>query len=72
MDKSGIAETLGVHQDAFFMVPNGEQLDDIATLVEQGKVTPLIDRTYSLDQIQDALDYVQTGRAKGKVVIKIK
>lgn len=72
LDKSGIAERLGVHQDAFFMVPNGEQLDEIAMLVEQGKITPLVDRTYSLDQIQGALDYVQTGRAKGKMVIKIK
>ncbi len=72
IDKSGIAETLGVHQDAFFMTPDGEQLDEIAILVEQGKITPLIDRTYTLDQIQEALDYVQTGRAKGKVVIKIK
>lgn len=71
-DKSGIAETLGVHQDAFFMTPDGEQLAKIASLFEQGKITPLIDRTYSLDQIQEALDYVQTGRAKGKIVIKIK
>jgi len=46
--------------------------DDVATLlalIAAGKLRPVIDRRYSLDQIVDALRWVEDGRAKGKVVI---
>jgi NADPH:quinone reductase-like Zn-dependent oxidoreductase len=34
-----------------------------------GKVTPVIDRQYKLSEIQEAIRYLETGRARGKVVI---
>lgn len=71
-DTSGTAEKLGVRSEVFFMWPSGEQLAQIGKLAEQGVVKPLIDRTFSLDQAQDALDYSQSGRAKGKVVVAVK
>ena len=71
-DTSGTAEKLGVKSEVFFMWPSGEQLAQIGKLAEQGVVKPLIDRTFSLDQAQDALDYSQSGRAKGKVVVTVK
>jgi NADPH:quinone reductase-like Zn-dependent oxidoreductase len=40
-------------------------------LMESGKVTPVIDRHYPLNQIQDAMRYLETGHARGKVVIDI-
>jgi NADPH:quinone reductase-like Zn-dependent oxidoreductase len=71
-DASGEAERLGVRSEAFFMWPSGDQLSQIGALVERGAIKPLIDRTYPLDDIQQALDYSQSGRAKGKIVIMVK
>ena len=71
-DSSGLAEKLGVKSELFFMWPSGEQLAQIAALVEQGAIQPQIDRSYALEQAQEAFDYSQSGRAKGKIVIKLK
>ncbi len=48
---------------------NKADLVTLAELVQAGKVTPVIDRTYTLPETADALRYLETGRAKGKVVI---
>ena len=53
------------------MWPSGEQLAKIGQLAEQGVIKPLVDKTFSLDKAQQALDYSQTGRAKGKIVVKV-
>ena len=71
-DTSGTAEKLGVKSEVFFMWPSGAQLAQIGNLAEQGRIKPLIDKTFTLDQAQDAMDYSQTGRAKGKIVVTVK
>jgi NADPH:quinone reductase-like Zn-dependent oxidoreductase len=71
-DTSGAAEKLGVTSEAFFMSPSGEQLAQIGALAELGAIKPLIDKTFTLDQTQKALDYSQSGRAKGKIVVSVK
>jgi NADPH:quinone reductase-like Zn-dependent oxidoreductase len=71
-DTSGEAERLGVRNESFFMWPSGEQLAQIAALVESGVIKPVVDRSFSLDEVQQALDYSQSGRAKGKIAIKVK
>lgn len=71
-DTSGTAERLGVKSEVFFMWPTGAQLAHIGKLVEQGIVKPVIDKTFTLDQTQQALDYLQLGWAKGKVVVTVK
>ena len=48
---------------------NKDDLATIAGLMETGKVTPVIDRTYPLTAVADALRYVEEGHARGKVVI---
>lgn len=55
-----------------FMKPSGEQLTLISNLVETGIIRPVIDKVYNMSDYQTALDYVEAGRAKGKVIIKIK
>src|SRR5688572_9129956 len=55
----------------FFVRADGEQLRKIARLVESGAVTPLVDKVFPLDEVRDALAYSESGRATGKVVIKI-
>lgn len=54
------------------MVPqNRDDLIAITELVEAGKVRVVMDRTYSFNEIPDAMRYVSEGRAKGKVVITV-
>lgn len=56
----------------FFMKQNGEQLDLIKKMAEGGKVKPIIDKTFPFSEAIDALLYQKTGRAKGKIIIKMK
>jgi alcohol dehydrogenase len=55
----------------FFMRPSGEQLEHISTLVEAGAIRPVVDRSFPLDQTAEAVAYVESGRAVGKVVIDV-
>jgi NADPH:quinone reductase-like Zn-dependent oxidoreductase len=40
-------------------------------LIEAGKVTPVIDRTYPLSEVPEAIRYLEQGHARGKVVITV-
>jgi NADPH:quinone reductase-like Zn-dependent oxidoreductase len=40
-------------------------------LIEAGKVTPVIDRTYPLSEVPEAIRYLQGGHARGKIVITV-
>ncbi|WP_037081057.1 NADP-dependent oxidoreductase [Neorhizobium vignae] len=55
-----------------FMTANGSQLAQITSLIEAGQIRPVMDRVFPFDKTNEALDYVETGRAKGKVVIAVK
>jgi NADPH:quinone reductase-like Zn-dependent oxidoreductase len=48
-----------------------EDLETLATLVKTGDIVPLIDRTYSLSEVPDAVGYVEEGHARGKVIITV-
>ncbi|HAV5769565.1 TPA: NADP-dependent oxidoreductase [Acinetobacter baumannii] len=65
------AKKLGITYSFLFMQPNGQHLSKITELVEAGKITPVIDQSYDFVQIKEALQYVNTGRSKGKVVVNI-
>jgi len=71
-DTEGLAKKYDVNFESFFMWPSGEMLSDLAQLIDGGVVKTTIDRIYPFDKVQEAYDYLQTGHAKGKVVIKIK
>ncbi|NTI40097.1 NADP-dependent oxidoreductase [Rhizobium rhizogenes] len=62
----------GVNYSFLFMKPSGEQLGQIAALIEAGVIRPVIDRVFPFEKTNEALAYVETGRAKGKVVIAVK
>jgi alcohol dehydrogenase len=55
-----------------FMRANGQQLREITRLIESGAIRPVIDRVFPFASTNEALAHVETGRAKGKVVVKIK
>jgi NADPH:quinone reductase-like Zn-dependent oxidoreductase len=67
-----LAKKLEVDYAFLFMNANGQQLADISTLIEAGKIVPVIDKVFAFEQTNDALNYVMSGRAKGKVVIKVR
>ena len=50
---------------------NKKDLNVLGDLMQSGKVKPVIDRTYPLSQIADAIRYLEQGHARGKVVITI-
>ena len=54
------------------MKASGRQLGEIATLIDSGAIRPVVDRVSPFDQTNEAMAYVETGRAKGKVVIRVK
>lgn len=55
-----------------FMRAEGSQLAKITSLIEAGVIKPVIDKVFAFEQTNDAMAYVASGRAKGKVVIKVK
>lgn len=66
------AKKLNVFFKFLFMRAEGKQLGEISKLIEAGTIKPVVDKVFRFDQTNDALAYVETGRAKGKVVIKVK
>lgn len=66
------AKQLGVDYSFLFMQANGKQLAEIGKLVEANAIRAVVDKIFPFEQTNEALAYVETGRAKGKVVVKIK
>jgi len=65
------AKRLGVNFSFLFMRAQGEQLSEITRLIESGVIKPVMDKVFPFEQTNEAMAYVETGRARGKVVVKI-
>lgn len=66
------AKRLNVNYSFLFMRAEGNQLNQITSLIDAGIIKPVMDKVFPFEQTNEAMAYVETGRAKGKVVIKIK
>lgn len=66
------AKKQGVDYSFLFMRASGEQLQRITALVEAGELRPVMDRVFPFEQTNEAVAYVESARAKGKVVTKIR
>ena len=66
------AKRLGVRYSFLFMRADGEQLQQITGLIESGVIRPLVDKVFGFEATNEALAYVESGRAKGKAVITVK
>ena len=66
------AKKLNTRFSFLFMRAEGSQLGKITSLIEGGVIKPVIDKVFPFLQTNEALTYVESGRAKGKVVIKVK
>lgn len=66
------ARRLNVGYSFLFMEASGRQLQQITPLIESGAIRPVVDKIFPFESTNDALAYVESGRAKGKVVIKVR
>lgn len=66
------AKRRGVNYSFLFMRADGEQLSRITSLIDAGVIRPVVDRVFPFEATNDALAYVDAGRSRGKVVVKVR
>lgn len=66
------ARRLAIGYAFLFMKASGSQLRQIASLIEAGAIRPVVDKVFPFESTNEALAYVESGRARGKVVIKVR
>lgn len=66
-----LSKKRGLDYSFLFVRPDGDQLTQIGTLLEAEKIKPVIDKVFPFAETQEALDWLQRGHAKGKIVVKI-
>ncbi len=66
------AKRLGITYSFLFMRAEGNQLTEISSLINAGIIKPVIDKVFPFEQTNEALAYVESGRAKGKVVVRVR
>lgn len=67
-----LAKTRDVTYSFLFVRPDGTQLSEIGELLQSAQLRPVIDKVFPFDQAKEALEYLAQGRAKGKVVVRMK
>ena len=55
-----------------FMKADGAQLREISALIDSGLISPVVDRVFPFESTNEAMAYIESGRAKGKVVVKVR
>ena len=60
-----------VRNNFFIMKPNGEQLAEIARLLDEGQCQPVVDSAWDFEDYGKAFERLDGGHARGKVVIKV-
>lgn len=66
------AKKMGLDYSFLFMRSSGQQLGELTKLIEAGIILPVMDQVFPLSEINEAMSYIESGRAKGKVVVKVK
>jgi len=61
-----------VRYSFLFSTASGDQLREIGSLIDSGVIRPVVDRVFPFELTKEAMAYVETGRAKGKVVVKVR
>ncbi|TDN69961.1 NADP-dependent oxidoreductase [Paraburkholderia sp. BL10I2N1] len=67
-----LAKKREVTYSFLFVRPDGTQLAEIGELIKSERIRPVIDKVFPFEQAKEALEYLAQGRAKGKVVVKVK
>jgi NADPH:quinone reductase-like Zn-dependent oxidoreductase len=66
------AKKLDIDYSFLFMKADGRQLEQIANLLSSGAIKAVVDKIFPFRQTNEAFDYMESGHAKGKIVVKIK
>jgi alcohol dehydrogenase len=66
------ARSMNVGYSFLFMRANGDQLRQLAARIDAGDIRPVVDKVFPFHEVNEALAYVEAGRARGKVVIKVR
>lgn len=66
------AKQRGVNYTFLFMRAQGQQLGEITALIEQGVIRPIVEKVYPFEQTAQAMSHVESGRAKGKIVVQVR
>jgi len=66
------ARKRGIAYSFLFVHPDGSQLAEISELLKAGRIRPVIDKVFPFEKAKEALTYLEGGRAKGKVVVRMK
>ncbi|RSD10224.1 NADP-dependent oxidoreductase [Amycolatopsis eburnea] len=67
----GRAREHGITADTFVLDSNGPRLAEIAELVDGGVLRPVVTKTFDLDDVQEAHDRIDSGRTRGKIVLRV-
>jgi NADPH:quinone reductase-like Zn-dependent oxidoreductase len=66
------AKRYGVSYSFLFMKASGDQLREIGRLIDSRVIRAVVDRVFPFESTNEAMAYVESGRAKGKVVVKVR
>jgi NADPH:quinone reductase-like Zn-dependent oxidoreductase len=55
-----------------FVQPNAEDLEEIAALIDDGEIKPVVENVFSLSEAHKAHDLIQSGHTRGKIVLKVR
>ncbi|MBN8629995.1 MAG: NADP-dependent oxidoreductase [Rhodobacterales bacterium] len=66
-----LARRHGVRYRFVFMHPSGAELEELAGLVTAGRLDPIVDKVFPFAEIAAAMAYLEAGRAKGKVIVRM-
>jgi len=66
------AKRLNVIHSFLFMSAEGNQLSKITSLIDSGIIKPVMDKIFPFEQTNDAMAYLEKGRTKGKIVVKVR
>jgi NADPH:quinone reductase-like Zn-dependent oxidoreductase len=66
------AKRLSISFSFLFMRAQGNQLSQITSLIDSGIIRPVMDKVFLFEATNEAMAYVESGRAKGKIVVKVK
>ena len=68
---TSVAQQHGVVAHHAFVVPNGARLEELAGLVDAGKLKVIIEKEFPLSEAKAAQDFSRTGRTKGKIILRV-
>lgn len=71
IEDKDLANSYGVTTQSGLVMPNGSRLQEIAGLIDEEKLKIYIDKTYDLKDTRAAQEYSQTGKVRGKIIVKV-